>query len=138
MKKETEGIVIAIEGDIAKVKASRHSDCESCGACPGDKAAVLDVYNPLGATIGQKVNIEIPEAKMLKAAFVVYMLPIITTFAGFFFGVWLAEKYVLNEVLTEVSTSVAALLITLIYIKMFDRSTSGKKKMMPVVTRILR
>ncbi|OPX91521.1 MAG: SoxR reducing system protein RseC [Pelotomaculum sp. PtaB.Bin117] len=90
VKKEAEGIIIALDGKIAKVRAGRHSDCDSCGACPGDKAAVMDVYNRVDAKVGQRVIIEIPEANMLKAAFVVYLLPLITIFMGYLIGVWIS------------------------------------------------
>lgn len=33
MKKESEGIVIALDGKIAKVKVGKDSDCECCEAC---------------------------------------------------------------------------------------------------------
>ncbi|WP_406542265.1 hypothetical protein [Clostridium ljungdahlii] len=42
MKRESEGIVIETSESIAKVRASRHGDCKSCGACPGDNAIVVD------------------------------------------------------------------------------------------------
>lgn len=132
MKREAEGIVIALDGKIAKVKASRHSDCENCGACPGDLATVMDVYNPVGAKLGQRVNVEIPEANMVKAAFIVYLLPLITTFIGFLIGVWISQKYGFPELLSEVSAGVVVFVLTILYIKYFDRSMK-KKTMMPVI-----
>jgi len=136
MKKETEGIIIALDGKIAKVRASRHSDCESCGACPGDKAAVMDVYNQVGAKVGQRVIFQMPEANMLKAAFIVYMLPLLTTFAGFLIGLWISQAYGLPAVISKVGASVVALVLTLLYIRYYDRSMA-KRKMLPVITDIL-
>lgn len=136
MKRESEGIVIAIDGQIAKVKASRHVDCASCGACPGDLAAILDVYNPVAAKVGQRVMIQIPETHMLKAAFIVYLLPLITAFAGFFAGRWIAQKFGLPVLLLEVGVSFVAFALTLLYIKYYDKAMT-KTKMMPVITSIL-
>ncbi len=136
MKKETEGIIIALDGKIAKVRASRHSDCENCGACPGDMATVMDVYNPVDAKVGQRVVIKIPEANMLKAAFIVYLLPLLTTFMGFLIGLWISQKYGFPALLSEVSLSIVAFVLTLLYIKYFDRSMS-KTKMLPVITDVL-
>ncbi|MBP1765422.1 MAG: positive regulator of sigma RseC/MucC [Firmicutes bacterium] len=82
MEKQQEGIVIETRGDMARVKTSRHNDCENCGACPGNSAIVLDARNPLDAKIGQRVVIEIQEVNMLKAAFIVYVLPLLAAFAG--------------------------------------------------------
>jgi len=136
VKKETEGIIIALDGKIAKVRASRHSDCENCGACPGDMATVMDVYNPVDAKVGQRVVIKIPEANMLKAAFIVYLLPLLTTFMGFLIGLWISQKYGFPALLSEVSLSIVAFVLTLLYIKYFDRSMS-KTKMLPVITDVL-
>ncbi|OPY56263.1 MAG: SoxR reducing system protein RseC [Pelotomaculum sp. PtaU1.Bin035] len=136
VKKKTEGIVMALDGKMAKVRASRHSDCDSCGACPGDKATVMDVYNRVDAKVGQRVVIEIPEANMLKAAFVVYMLPLLTTFTGYLIGVWISQKYGFPALFSEVGASIAAFVLTLLYIKYFDKSMA-KTKMMPVITDVL-
>jgi len=136
VKKEEEGIVIALNGKIAKVRASRHSECESCGACAGDNATVMDVYNPVDAKVGQRVIIEIPEDNMLKAAFIVFLLPLLTTFMGYLIGVWISQKYGFPALLSEVSASIVAFVLTLLYIKYFDRSMTNTK-MMPVITDVL-
>ncbi|OPY61549.1 MAG: SoxR reducing system protein RseC [Pelotomaculum sp. PtaU1.Bin065] len=136
VKKEAEGIIITMDGKIAKVRASRHSDCDSCGACPGDKATVMDAYNRVDAKVGQRVIIQISEAHMLKAAFVVYMLPLLTTFMGFLIGMWISHKYGFPVLLWEVGASIAAFVLTLLYIKYFDRSMT-KIKVMPVITDVL-
>lgn len=136
MKREEEGIVIASDGKIAKVQAKRHSDCESCGACPGDIAAIMDVHNPVDAKKGQRVIIEISETNMLKAAFIVYFLPLITAFIGFLIGRWISQKYGFPVILLEVGASIAAFMLTLLYIKYYDRVVA-KSKMMPVIKDIL-
>jgi len=64
MKDDEIGVVIELDGKIAKVRASRHSDCKNCGACPGDNAIVLNTRNPLSAKVGQLVTFEIQETNM--------------------------------------------------------------------------
>jgi len=134
VKKEAEGIVIALDGKIAKVKANSHSDCECCEACLVDKATVMDVYNPVDAKVGHRVIIEIPEAN-LKAAFIVFLLPLLTTFMGFLIGVWISQNYGFPALLSEISASIVAFVLTLLYIKYYDRSI--KTKMMPVITGVI-
>ena len=135
MKKE-EGIVISLDGKLAKVQAKRHSDCESCGTCPGDMATIMDVYNPVGAKAGQRVIVEISEVNIVKAAFIVYFLPLITTFMGFLIGAWISQNYGLPELVSKVSASIAAFVLTLLYIRHYDRAMSKTKKL-PVITDIL-
>ena len=91
MTNKQDGVVVAVDGLIAKVKTSRHNNCENCGACPGNSAIVLDAQNPVGAKAGQRVEIEIREAGMLKAAFVVFLLPLMAVFAGVMAAGYVAE-----------------------------------------------
>ena len=136
MAREEEGIVIAVEGDVAKVRASQHNDCDSCGSCAGVGAAVLDVYNPIEAQLGQRVRFELSDEKALTAAFVVYVLPLITAFLGYLFGVWAAAKYALPTVPMEVGGCLLGFALALVYIKIYDRAVSGVSKL-PVIKEIL-
>ena len=62
MDRQQEGIVLeCLDQGMAKVKTSRHNDCENCGACPGNSAIVLQARNPLKARPGQRVLVEVKE-----------------------------------------------------------------------------
>jgi Positive regulator of sigma E activity len=137
MKKEVQGIVIEASGDIAKVKTNRHGDCKNCGACPGDGATVLEVQNPLGAKPGQGVVFEIKEENMLKAAFVVYILPIIAIFLGAICGTWLATKFGQPEKMFQIGGGIVAFILSVLYVKVFDRAVDRNNKLKPIITRIL-
>lgn len=137
MTRENEGVVIEVSGDMAKVKSSRHGDCKNCGACPGDNATVLDVQNPLGAKPGQRVSFEIKETNMLKAAFVVYIMPLIAMFLGAVAGSWLGEKTGQSIRVFQIVGAILAFMLSIVYIKIFDKSTQSDKKMIPIITRIL-
>lgn len=138
MEKEQEGIVLEVSGSMAKVKASRHSDCENCGSCPGNTAIVVDALNPLGAQRGQRVALEVKEVNMLKAAFIVYILPLIMAVAGAFAGNYLAgEQLASNPLWYQIGGGFIAFGLSIIYIKYFDRNARTNEKMRPVITRIL-
>jgi len=137
MKNEEKGIVIEINGNMAKVKANRHGDCENCGACPGDNAIVLDVQNPNSAKPGQLVAFEIQEANMLQAAFVVYMMPMIAIFAGVVLGWFAANKFGLPILPYQIVGGVVAFILAALYIRFYDKSTSKNSKMQPMITKIL-
>ena len=137
MTRENEGVVIETFGDMAKVKSSRHGDCKNCGACPGDNATVLDVQNPLGAKPGQRVSFEIKETNMLKAAFVVYIMPLIAMFLGAVAGFWLGEKIGKPTVMFQIGGGILAFMLSIVYVKIFDKSAHGDKKMLPIITQIL-
>ncbi len=137
MEKQQEGIVIEVQGDLARVKTSRHNDCENCGACPGNSAIVLDARNPLGAKPGQRVAIEIQEINMLKAAFIVYVLPLIAAFAGAVTGNWLADRLGYEAVWFQIGGGLIFFVVAILYIRFFDRSSRSNVKMQPVITEIL-
>lgn len=138
LKKQQEGIVLEVVGNIAKVKASRHSDCENCGSCPGNSAIVVEALNPVGAKRGQRVAIEVKEVNMLTAAFIVYILPLIMAVAGAFTGNYLAvQQYASNPLWYQIVGGVIAFGLSIIYIKYFDRNARTNDKMRPVITRIL-
>lgn len=137
MTKETEGVVIQVIGNTAKVKANRHGDCKNCGACPGDKAMVVDAENSLGAKPGQRVCFEIKEVNMLKAAFVVYILPLAAVFIGVLIGGLLAKKNIQWNTTFEVIGGIIGFILSVIYIKFFDKAANKNEKMRPVITRIV-
>lgn len=137
MDKQQEGIVLEIHGSMAKVKTSRHNDCENCGACPGNSALVMDARNVPGAKPGDRVIIEVQEVNMLKAAFIVYMLPLIAIFIGAVIGNLLAEKMGYGLTLFQVAGGFIAFILSVLYIKLFDLNARNDVKMQPVITRIL-
>lgn len=137
MRKEEFGIVVEINGEMAKVKATRHGDCENCGSCPGDNAITLDVKNPLSAKLGQKVAFEIPQTNMLQAAFVVYVLPLIAAAAGVIVGSLIANQFGQPLVLFQIIGGIVAFILSLFFVKIYDRYVKSNKNMLPVITKIL-
>ena len=62
-------------------------DCHKCSGCgAAQETLVLDVQNPIGAKPGDLVNIESESAPVLAAAAVMYMLPMVLFFTGYFVG----------------------------------------------------
>lgn len=137
MKKEEVGIVVEIDGKMAKVRASRHGDCKNCGACPGDNAIVMEVQNPLSAKVGQQVAFEMQEAHMLQAAFIVYILPLVAIFIGAIAGGFIANKFGQSVIPFQIGGGIVALVLSLIYIRFYDKFAKNNQKMQPIITKIL-
>ena len=74
------GIVREVSGDFCIVGVKRNSacgdNCTTCSATCKQKEATCTAKNTAGAQVGQKVAIEINTQKVLKSAFLVYVLPI--------------------------------------------------------------
>lgn len=138
MDKQQEGIVLqVIEGNLAKIKASRHNDCENCGACPGNSAMVLEARNDIGARPGQHVVFEVQEINMLKAAFIVYIMPLLAVLIGVLLGWKFAERLGYEPLWFQVAGGALTFVVSVVYIKYFDSTARFDVKMQPVIVRIL-
>ncbi|MBF0446884.1 MAG: SoxR reducing system RseC family protein [Magnetococcales bacterium] len=144
-----EVIVIAEEGRYALVSGQRKSACGSCHAeasCSvlsvggGKREAPIRVLNPLGAKVGQRVELEISEQQLLKASFLVYVLPIISLI---FFGVlgrYLAVRFGVAADLAEGLgglVGVAALVLTFWWLSRLNDYLEGDEGRRPVIRKIL-
>lgn len=62
-------------------------DCHKCSGCGAAKETVLlKAKNPIGARRGDLVKLESATGPVLKAAAVMYMIPMLLFFAGYFVG----------------------------------------------------
>lgn len=79
-----EGTVIALEGGTARVRLSRREACGGCRACAalGPGAMVIGARNLAGAGVGERVRLEITGPDPLRAAFLVYGVPLLGLVAG--------------------------------------------------------
>ena len=62
-------------------------DCHKCSGCGAAKEAVIfTADNPIGAAPGDLVKVESSTAPVLKAAVVLYVLPLVLFFLGYYLG----------------------------------------------------
>lgn len=62
-------------------------DCHKCSGCGAAKEAVLfTADNPIGARKGDLVKIESATGPVLKAAVVLYVIPLVLFFLGYYLG----------------------------------------------------
>ena len=62
-------------------------DCHQCSGCGAAKEAVIfTADNPIGAAPGDLVKVESSTAPVLKAAVVLYVLPLVLFFLGYYLG----------------------------------------------------
>lgn len=62
-------------------------DCHKCSGCGAAKEAIVfEAQNPIGARPGDLVLVEAASGPVLKAAMVMYMLPMVLFFAGYALG----------------------------------------------------
>ena len=62
-------------------------DCHKCSGCGAAKETILlKAKNPIGANRGDLVRLESATGPVMKAAVVLYMMPMLLFFAGYFAG----------------------------------------------------
>ena len=83
---EQQGYIIeVIDKKTAKLKMQRHSACASCGKCATTsekKDIIVEVDNTLGAKVGDKVKVNMETVNVLKAAAIVYIVPLVALLVG--------------------------------------------------------
>ena len=74
--------------DVIPVRESACSgDCHKCSGCGAAKETVIfTAGNPIGARPGDLVKVESSTAPVLKAAMVLYVLPLLLFFLGYWLG----------------------------------------------------
>jgi sigma-E factor negative regulatory protein RseC len=80
-----------LENGMAQVIRTRESacsgDCHKCAGCGAQQETmILTVHNPIGARAGDLVVIESATGPVLKAAVVLYVLPLVLFFLGYYLG----------------------------------------------------
>ena len=62
-------------------------DCHKCSGCGAAKETVtFTAKNPIGARRGELVKVESETAPVLKAAAVLYVVPLVLFFSGYYLG----------------------------------------------------
>jgi sigma-E factor negative regulatory protein RseC len=132
------GCVVSVNDDAAVVAMPMSPECEKCGSCmiAGEgKEVLLLAKNSAGAGPGDTVEIEISAGRVIAAAFIIYMIPVLMTIVGFLVGNAItggAEDADLPIVL-----SVVFLVVSFLCVWLYDLRLRRVERREAVVTRIL-
>ena len=87
---EQVGSVVDIKEDIAVVAVRRHATCGKCGGCgvaiSGGGDNYIEAQNVVNAVVGQTVKVATDTSNVLKASFVVYIVPMLFLLVGIWLG----------------------------------------------------
>ena len=128
------GLIKKLHGDIADVEIHRSTacgdNCASCGLCNG-RTTIVKAANAAGAAEGDTVLIDMADKKVLGAAFLVYIVPLVLLVAGYFIGSALFK--------TEpggIITGFLLMLLSFLPIVFIDRRS--RQKYLPKITGIVK
>lgn len=81
------GTIMEIKDRTMVVEFERSSMCEKCGACERAQQAMLMEVERIGdARLGDRVQVELPERTVLRAALTAYGIPLAALLAGLLVG----------------------------------------------------
>jgi len=102
-------------------------DCHKCSGCGAAKEAILLMAeNPIGAGVGDLVNLHSETGPVLKAAVVLYMMPLVLFFAGY------AIAAALN--LSGALFGCLAFVLSIVLIVVYDRRMAKKDNTIYTIT----
>lgn len=123
-----EGIVKALKENTAQVVFLRREACGECHACrmfSKEEEILLECENPVGAKVGDRVEVAFMCASPVYPTLLLYALPLLGFLIGLFLGYILAEPA--GAQLRSLIAFLCALLgATLIYIMLHHRERQGK------------
>jgi len=99
MIEEVGTIVELKSASTALVLCQKSSLCENCatsGACSmgdDDRSRAVEVYNPLGAAVGERVRIATNTKTFLQSSFILYIVPLIALVIGAVVGGILGKAF---------------------------------------------
>lgn len=141
---EEEGIVVEVEGGIAKVAILKKSACEACaaaGVCHPQDAdrSFLEAANPLGAVKGQKVKVVLAPQVYLKASIILYGIPMVALVGGAIAAKNLAVQYSgeANSDLWAFIVGMGCMLISFFFIRAYNNKVEKTQEYKPVIVEIL-
>lgn len=132
------GEVIRLDHGCALVKMQRGAGC-GAEKCPLS-APLLDDYgaitfqvrahNPLNASPGDAVLVEVADRTALLIAFCLYLLPILLTFTAYFL-----VRMMTDSVVVTTGSVVAALIVSVVILKRLDQTIQPRYNIVEFVDR---
>lgn len=132
------GRVATVKRDAAVVSMPMSGACKRCGVCmvSGDgREVLLLAKNDVGAEEGEYVEIDISAGRVISAAFIIYMVPVFLTIAGFVFGHWLTGGD--EESILPIVLAIAFLVCSFIGVALYDAKLRSVERHEASIVRVL-
>lgn len=134
---EIEGIVLQLRGELALVRPTGHTGCNSGFCCQGEGVNKVDLEarNEINAVVGDKVIFEAQERGLLLAAFITFILPFVLVFLGGILGYKISGLLSMNVTAAVVAGGAILFVISILIIKFYDKYVSNNLSLKPVITK---
>ncbi len=135
------GRVTKIERDKVIIEVEKNSGCAECHVgCVADldkSVRLVEANNPLGADVNQYVQVSIPNDSVLRASFVVYIIPLAALIAGTLLGRYLGTRTGVKDIF-EIFVGFACLGLSFFFVRYYNNIFKRQLKNQPVITKIVK
>ena len=139
-----EGVVKQADNATAWVTTTRTAACESCGAksschsLGGGKEMEVEALNPAGAQAGDRVVLGFDTSSLLKAAFLLYVFPVLCLVGGALIGTRLAPRLDIDASLAAAIFGFALFGLVIFYVRAKGNRLARQDRYRPKIIRIIR
>jgi sigma-E factor negative regulatory protein RseC len=136
------GIVESVSARRAVVRIQKGGSCAACenrSSChiDSDRPLLVEVDNEMGAAAGDRVELSMPTASLLKLSFLVYMVPVLALVIGAILGAAWAGPLGVSSTSGSLLIGGAALIASFAFLKLLDRSVRRRPEYQPRLTKVL-
>lgn len=140
------GIVTKIGSEsrqTAWVKVMPSSACEacssrhSCTAKPGGDEREVEAINPIGAAVGDRIQLSISTGSLLKATFLLYIFPVLCMLAGGIAGHIIAAHLLWDTSVLSAIAAFACLAAAMLVVRLGGNRMAQSTAYRPRIIRII-
>ena len=138
-----EGIVIHTHDALARVKTTKSGSCKACTARDSchvtetGNVMEVDAINGAGARKGDRILLHFETGSLMKACFLLYILPVGFMLMGAIFGHWLALKIGMNTSLLSAAIGFSFLFLSFAMIRSKANALGESDAYKPKIVKIL-
>jgi sigma-E factor negative regulatory protein RseC len=124
------GYVVSVREDRAEVVLGAHLECKHCGACIAaisEKQRKIDAINEIGAGAGQRVIIELKPGRAIRAAFLIFVMPVFAALGGGFAGYHLGGLLGVRGDLAGIGLGSLGLVLSFVLLRHIERTGSADR-----------
>lgn len=130
---ERTGEVTAVKGEWLEVTFCRPADCEKCNACGmGQKKASMMVRGK--ASLGDQAVVSMPNATVMRASLLAYVLPLIGLLAGLLAG---AALFPQAENGAALIGGLIGLAVPLVYVALTEKRRRRSDRWQPTLVEVI-
>ena len=134
------GRVTQISDGKAVIEIERGSACSECHAncvCTGETSTMLvEALDPVGVKLDQYVQVTVQNTSVLRAAIVVYIIPLCALISGVLLGDYLGKIFGIRNIL-EILVGFGFLGMSLVFVKYYNAVFKRDVRNQPIITKVI-